>query len=202
MSSRHTFSRLSPGSPVSRGRALHQTSLAPDARQGSLSKPTFLVVYRVRTREGGRLLKTKSFPAKCRNGTEPQSTPTKRLTPPVGQAQAKKLRALGPVLTPSPFAAIDPCSVQSTANDVVPDSRQVLYAAAPNQDDGMLLQCVPLARDVGRDLHPIRQSDAGHLTKSGIRLLGCDGADLNAYPELLRAAASSVNAIPQGVPHI
>src|SRR3954470_17948819 len=64
--------------------------------------------------------------------------------------------------------------VERPAHDLVADARQVLDAAAADEHDRVLLQVVALAGDVGRDLHPVRQPDAGHLAKRGVRLLGRD----------------------------
>src|SRR4051795_12322344 len=61
--------------------------------------------------------------------------------------------------------------VERRADDLVADARQVLDAAAADQDDRVLLQVVTLARDVGRDLHAVRQPDARDLPQRGVRLL-------------------------------
>src|SRR5438094_699538 len=79
--------------------------------------------------------------------------------------------------------------VERGADDLVPDARQVLDATASNEDDGVLLEIVALARDVGRDLHLVRQADARDLPKRRVRLLRgmCEHARADAA--LLRRSA-------------
>src|SRR3954471_9487672 len=61
--------------------------------------------------------------------------------------------------------------VERPADDLVAHARQVLDAAAADQHDGVLLEVVPLAGDVGRDLDPARDPDAGHLAQGRVRFL-------------------------------
>src|ERR671923_1546948 len=50
--------------------------------------------------------------------------------------------------------------VERPADDLVAHARQVLDAAAAHEHHGMLLQVMPLARDVGRDLDAARDAHA------------------------------------------
>src|ERR687895_126308 len=59
------------------------------------------------------------------------------------------------------LAVGDAGGVEGAADDLVADARQVLDAASPDQDDRVLLQVVALARDVGRDLHPVSEEHTG-----------------------------------------
>src|SRR5881396_1120290 len=79
--------------------------------------------------------------------------------------------------------------VERGADDLVPDARQVLDATASNEDDGVLLEIVALARDVGRDLHLVRQADARDLPKGRVRLLRGVREHARADAALLRGAA-------------
>src|SRR6478672_4542474 len=47
--------------------------------------------------------------------------------------------------------------VERAAHDLVAHARQVLDATAADEHDRMLLEVVPLARDVARHLHPVGQ---------------------------------------------
>ncbi len=49
----------------------------------------------------------------------------------------------------------DARGVQRPADDVVPDARKILHPAAADQHDRVLLEIVPLARDVGGDLDAV-----------------------------------------------
>src|SRR6266446_4971886 len=100
---------------------------------------------------------------------------------------ASLLRALGAVFRTALAAVFDTLSVERTANDVVPYPRQVLDSAAPDQDYGVLLQIVALARDVARHLEPVGQADARHLAQRRIGLFRRGRVDARAHPALLRA---------------
>src|SRR3972149_5850073 len=76
------------------------------------------------------------------------------------------------VLRP-PLAAVgDAGSVERRPDHLVADARQVAHATTADEDDGVLLEVVPLTRDVARDLHRVRQTDTGNLAQSRVRLLG------------------------------
>src|SRR5262249_18300044 len=63
--------------------------------------------------------------------------------------------------------------IQGAPDDVVADAGQVFDAAPADQDDGVLLQVVPLAGDVARHFHSVGQPDATDLAEGGVRLLRC-----------------------------
>src|SRR6266536_990913 len=87
---------------------------------------------------------------------------------------------LGAVLGTALFAVGDAGGVERGTDDLVADARQVLDAAAADKHDGVLLQVVALARDVGRDLHLVRQPNARDLPESRVRLLRRVGVDARA----------------------
>ena len=70
---------------------------------------------------------------------------------------------------------------------MVTNTGQVTYTAAANQYDGVLLQVVSDAGDIGRCLDAVGQSDSRDLTKCGVRLLRRRGGNLRANASLLRA---------------
>src|SRR5487761_261536 len=81
-----------------------------------------------------------------------------------------------------------PLGVEGAADDLVADARQVAHPAATHQHDGVLLQVVPDARDVGRDLDLAGEPDPGHLAEGRVRLLGRGGIDARANPAALGAS--------------
>src|ERR671910_96852 len=81
------------------------------------------------------------------------------------------LLALGPVAGAGLPAVADALGVERAPDDLVADAGQVLHPAATDEHDGVLLEVVPDARDVGRHLDPRREPDAGHLAEGGVRLL-------------------------------
>src|SRR5438105_12024674 len=79
-------------------------------------------------------------------------------------------RALRAVLRTALAAVFDALGIERAADDVVPHTWKVLYPAATDQDDRMLLKIVALPGNVARDLEPVRQTHARHLAQRGIRL--------------------------------
>src|SRR5919109_1012808 len=79
--------------------------------------------------------------------------------------------------------------VERRPNDLVAHARQILDAPAADEHDGVLLEIVSLARDVGGDLHLVRQADARDLPKRRVRLLRGMGEHARADAPLLRRAA-------------
>src|SRR5204863_10085058 len=84
--------------------------------------------------------------------------------------------------------------VERPAYDLVAHARKVLDAAAADEHDRVLLQVVPLARDVARDLHAVGEPHAGDLAESRVRLLRrgrvharADAATLRGREHLLAA---------------
>src|SRR6185369_8598598 len=81
------------------------------------------------------------------------------------------LGALDAVLGPARLAVLDAGAVQRAANDVIAHAGQVAHAAAADEHDRVLLQVVPLARNVGRGLSAAGEAHAGDLSQRGVRLL-------------------------------
>jgi len=61
-------------------------------------------------------------------------------------------------------ASVDAHGVESPADDMVANSRKVLHAPASDEDDRVFLKVVSHARDVGRNLDPVREPDARDFT--------------------------------------
>src|SRR5262249_6258747 len=77
--------------------------------------------------------------------------------------------------------------VERAAHHVIANARQILDAAAANQHQRVFLEVVANARDVGRDLDPVREADAGDLAQRGIGFLRCLREDADTDAALLRA---------------
>src|SRR5688572_22854364 len=90
------------------------------------------------------------------------------------------LLGLGAVPAPGLLAVLHAGGVERPADDLVADTRQVADAATAHQHDRVLLQVVPLARDVGGDLDAARQAHAGDLAEGGVRLLRGGRVDAGA----------------------
>src|SRR3954466_14867557 len=92
-------------------------------------------------------------------------------TPPGARRGMLVLLGLHAVLRAGLLAGGHAGGVERPADALVAHARQVLDAAAADEHDRVLLQVVALARDVARDLHPVRQAPPGALAKGGVRLL-------------------------------
>src|SRR4051812_1325877 len=97
-----------------------------------------------------------------------------------------RLLRLHAVLRAGLLAVRDAGGVERPADDLVADAREVLDAAPADEHHGVLLEVVPLPRDVHRDLHLVGQAHARHLPQGGVRLLRRRGVHTGAYPALLR----------------
>src|SRR5215510_2141671 len=64
-----------------------------------------------------------------------------------------------------------PGGVEAAADDLVAEARKVLHATPAYEHDRVLLQVVALTRNVGADLHGIRETNARDLAQCGVRLL-------------------------------
>src|SRR5215207_1955463 len=78
--------------------------------------------------------------------------------------------------------------VERGPDDLVAEARQILDSPAADQHDRVLLQVVPLARDVGPDLHAVGQANPGHLPEGRVRLLRGDCHHARADAPLLGSA--------------
>src|SRR5215469_18483432 len=86
------------------------------------------------------------------------------------------------------LAVPDALRVQGAANDLVAHAGQVADASAAHEHDRVLLEVVPDARDIGRDLDLAREPHPSHLAERGVRLLRRGRVDARAYTTALRAA--------------
>src|SRR4051794_21508651 len=97
-----------------------------------------------------------------------------------------RLLPLDAVLRAGLLAVAHAGGVERPAHDLVAHARQILDAAATHEHDGVLLEVVALARDVGGDLDAARDPDARDLAQRRVRLLGRRGVHARADPAPLR----------------
>jgi hypothetical protein len=96
------------------------------------------------------------------------------------------LLLLDAVLRTGLLAVGDASGVERPADDLVAHTRKILDAATTHEHDGVLLEVVALAGDVGGDLHRPGDPDTRHLAQSRVRLLGRGGVDTGADATTLR----------------
>src|SRR5215218_1689340 len=96
------------------------------------------------------------------------------------------LLRLHAVLRAGLLAVRDAGGVERPAHDLVAHARQVLDAPAAHEHDRVLLEVVPLAGDVRRDLHLVGQAHAADLAQGGVRLLRRGRVDARADAAPLR----------------
>src|SRR5258708_12865071 len=97
------------------------------------------------------------------------------------------LLLLGAVAAACLLAVAHALGVQGAADDLVPHAGEVPHRPAADQHDGVLLEVVADAGDVGRDLDVAGEPDPRHLAERRVRLLGRGGVDARADPAALRA---------------
>src|SRR6476660_4411906 len=114
------------------------------------------------------------------------------------QALLGLLGRLGSVLRPSLFPILYATSIQRATDDVVTNAGKVLDPPAAHQHHRVLLQVMPLTRNVRCHFHLVGQANSGDFPQRGIRLLGRHGLDLGAYATLLRRVAPP--ALTTGIP--
>src|SRR5690606_12567786 len=93
------------------------------------------------------------------------------------------------------LAVLHALGVEHAAQDVVAHARQILDAAAADHHHRMLLQVMPLARDVADHLDTVGETDLGHLAKRRVRLLRRRRLDARADATLLRALLERRNLL-------
>jgi len=101
------------------------------------------------------------------------------------------LRPFGTVFGAGVLPILDSHGIQRSTHHMVPDAREILDAATANQDDGMFLQVVPDARDVGGHLDPVGEAHARHLAQRGIGLFRGRRVHPRAYAAPLGAPLQS-----------
>src|ERR671920_285764 len=74
-----------------------------------------------------------------------------------GPRRGTSAALLGAVAGPCLLAVADAGGVEGAPDDLVAHAGEVLHPAAAHEDHRVLLEVVPLARDVGGDLHAARQ---------------------------------------------
>src|SRR4029077_7285177 len=101
------------------------------------------------------------------------------------------LRTLRAVLAAALHPLGDADGVEHASNDVIANARQILHTSPTNQNNRVFLEVVSDARDVGRDLDAVGQTNARNLTERRVRLLRCRRIDARADAALLRARLQS-----------
>src|SRR5438477_534824 len=104
------------------------------------------------------------------------------------QSTSGCLRLLGAVLRAALLAILHSGRVERTAHHVIAHAGKILYAAAADQHDRVLLQVVAFAADIANHLEAIGQAYFRHLAQSRVRLFRRGGVDARANASLLRAA--------------
>lgn len=96
----------------------------------------------------------------------------------------------GAVFGAALFAVVDAGGIEGAADDVVADAGEVFDAAAADEDDGVFLEVVAFAWDVGGDFDAVDEAHAGDFAEGGVGFFGGLGADLGADAAFLGVAAA------------
>src|SRR5439155_3193144 len=98
------------------------------------------------------------------------------------------LRTLRAVFRTPLFAVADTRRIECAAHHVVTDAGKILHATSADQHDGVLLQVVPDAWNIGGYFDSVGEPDARDFAQRGIRLLGSGGVHTSADTATLRAS--------------
>src|SRR5687768_1689473 len=96
-----------------------------------------------------------------------------------------RLRTLRTIQAATLTALVDACCVERATHDVITHTGQVFHTTTANKHYGVLLQRVPLTRNIRGDLNTIAEAHTGNLPKRGVRLLGGHGTNLSTNATLL-----------------
>src|SRR3989338_4639997 len=81
-------------------------------------------------------------------------------------------RPFGAVLGPLLFPSAHTLAIETSADDVISHPRQVFHAAPANHHDGVLLQIMPLARNVRGDFESGREAHSRDFAQGRVRFFG------------------------------
>ena len=95
------------------------------------------------------------------------------------------LRTLCTILRTALCTVCDTCGIQSTTNDVITYTGEVLNTTTTYQYDRVFLQVVALSWDVRVHFLLVCQTHTGNFSHCRIRLLRCCSIDTNAYTTTL-----------------
>ncbi len=118
----------------------------------------------------------------CRNSTSSWTRPTWAQHPVHGP-----LTLFGSISAAGPLATLNPQRVEGSTHDLIPNSWQVTHATTPHEDDRVLLEAMPLARDIDGDFLAVGKPDAGDFPQGRVRFFRRHRADLQADASLLGA---------------
>jgi hypothetical protein len=97
------------------------------------------------------------------------------------------LRTLSSVFRATLRTVRHTCGIQSSAYDVITNTRQIFHTSATNQYNRVLLQIVSLTRDVGVHFLLVREFHTSHFTHGRIRLFRGSSVNTHAHATPLRA---------------
>ena len=120
---------------------------------------------------------------------------------PTSWFRGQELGLGGSVLAPASPAILDTLGIQGAPDHVVTHAGQVLNPATPYEDHRVLLEVVPFATDIGRNLYPVGKPDTGNLSERRIGFLWRHGPHLDADASALRATLAPFDPVPKRVLH-
>src|SRR4051812_41748543 len=103
------------------------------------------------------------------------------------------LRPLRAVLRTRLLTVVDASGIQCAAYRVIANAREVLHAAAADQNNRVLLEVVAFTADVAGDFVTVGQTDTADLPESRVRLLRGRGVHAGTHAAFLRGCAKSRN---------
>ena len=95
------------------------------------------------------------------------------------------LGLFGAVFGTGLHSAVNALCIEGASDDVVTHTGKVLYTAASDQNNRVLLQVMTHARNVSRNFNTVRETNSGELSERGVGLFGGIGFHYRAHASLL-----------------
>ena len=105
----------------------------------------------------------------------------------LGQIGTFLLRKFGTIFASLLTASLNPRTIQHSSDNVISNTRQVLYPSSSYHYHRVLLKIMPYSGDICRYLHTISQSDTSNFSQSRVRLLGGNRSYLKTNTSLERS---------------
>ena len=101
------------------------------------------------------------------------------------------LRLFRSILGTALLTTIDTESIERATDDVITDTWKILHSTTTDQNNGVLLEVMPLTTDVGDDFISVSEANLSNLTKRRVGLLRCASVNLKTNAAALRAVIQS-----------
>lgn len=103
------------------------------------------------------------------------------------------LRQFNTVLGTTLLAILYASAVEAATDDVVTNTREILYTASADKNNRVFLEVMTLTADVGGDFEAVGKTHTAYLSHCRVRLLRGRSVNTGAHAALLRALLEGRN---------